>query len=220
MGVFSRMTDIINANLNALLDKAEDPEKMIRLMIVEMEETLVEVRSSSARLLADEKTLQRRTAKLERLAADWQDKAELALVKGRDDLAKAALIEKRKVEESIDIAHEELGQIESSVTTLNQELAMLQAKLKDAKVKQKTLIRRHNTVSKQHEVRRHLHRDTIDNAMQKFERYERRLDELEGEVESMDLGKSLADEINDLEVDDKINDELEALRQKLEKSKG
>jgi len=219
MGVFSRMTDIINANLNSLLDKAEDPEKMIRLMIVEMEETLVEVRSSSARLLADEKTLQRRVSKLVRLASDWEDKAELALVKGRDDLAKAALLEKRKVEESIEFAQDELAQIEVSVSTLNEELSMLQAKLKDAKAKQKSLIRRHNTVSKQHQVRQHLHRDTIDNAMQKFERYERRLDELEGEVESMDLGKSLADEINDLEVDDKINDELEALRQKLAKSK-
>lgn len=217
MGVFSRMTDIINANLNSLLDKAEDPEKMIRLMIMEMEETLVEVRSSSARLLADEKTLSRRREKLMMLASDWEGKAELALVKGRDDLAKAALVEKRKVEESIDIADEELSQIQVSVASLNEELSLLQAKLKDAKAKQKTLLMRHATANKRIEVRKHLHSETIDNAMKKFERYERKLDELEGEVESYDLGKSLSEEINELESDDKINDELAALKAKLAK---
>ncbi len=217
MGVFSRLTDIVNANLNSLLDKAEDPEKMIRLMIMEMEETLVEVRSSSARLLADEKTLSRRREKLLALVNDWEAKAELAIIKGREDLAKAALVEKSKIEESIDIADDELMQIQTSVATLNEELALLQAKLKDAKAKQKSLLMRHKTATKRMDVRRHLHSETIENAMQKFERYERKLDELEGEVESYDLGKSLADEINDLEADDKINDQLAALKEKLAK---
>ena len=142
MSIFSRMTDIVNSNLNALLDKAEDPEKMVRLIIQEMEETLVEVRSTSARAIADRKDLERRVQWQQEEAGEWQRKAEVAVSKGRDDLAKGALVEAKKSTEQAESLHGELDVLNSTLAKLGDDISALQEKIKDAKARQNAIIMR------------------------------------------------------------------------------
>ena len=219
MGIFSRMTDIINSNLNSLLDQAEDPEKMIRLIIQEMEDTLVEVRSSSARVLADRKAAARRLEQAELEASGWEEKAKLAISKGREDLARAALQEKRSIEEEVVVVAAELTATDEHIAQLNNEVAQLQQKLTDAKAKQKALIMRSTTVESRIKVKRQVHREALDTAFARFEHFERRMDTLESQLESMDVGRDvppdLAVEISALEEDDRITDELERLKSEI-----
>ncbi len=216
MGIFSRLTDIVNSNLNSLLDRAEDPQKMIRLIIQEMEETLVEVRSSSARVIADKKEAQRRLERVRGEAEDWERKARLALEKGREDLARAALAEKQGLADEEAIINQEFKALDDHLHQLSEEIGALQQKLNDAKAKQKTLVMRHKTVNSRLMAKRQLHRETLQDAFDKFERYERRMDNMESEIEAMDLGREgkhqLADEIDSLAQDDSINAELERLK--------
>jgi len=137
MSIFSRLSDIINSNISALLDKAENPEKMIRMVIQEMEETLVEVRSGTAKVIAEKKTLSRRAEQLRKQATDWESKAELALTKGREDLAKAALLEKANIQASIEITENDLAKLDKTLDKLSTEIEQLQAKLNDARARQK-----------------------------------------------------------------------------------
>ncbi|MEE4143626.1 MAG: phage shock protein PspA [Halieaceae bacterium] len=219
MGIFSRMTDIINSNINAMLDQAEDPEKMIRLIIQEMEDTLVEVRSSSARVLADRKTAARRLEQVQAEAASWEDKARLAISKEREDLARAALQEKRSIEEEIAVVEEELKATDEHIEQLGGEVAQLQQKLSDAKAKQKAMLMRSKTVESRIKVKRQMHREALDTAFQRFEHFERRMDNLESQLDAMDLGRDvapdLAAEINSLEEDARITDELERLKSEM-----
>jgi phage shock protein A len=219
MGIFSRMSDIINSNLNALLDQAEDPEKMIRLIIQEMEDTLVEVRSSSARVLADRKAAARRVDQLAAEAAAWEDKARLAVSKGREDLARAALQEKREIETELEAVSRELATTDEHIEQLNEEIAKLQGKLNDAKAKKKALVMRSKTVESRIKVKRQVNREALDEAFGRFEHFERRMDNLESQLDAMDLGKdvapSLAAEIDALQEDENINAELERLRAEL-----
>lgn len=216
MSIFSRMTDIINSNLTALLDKAEDPEKMVRLIIQEMEETLVEVRTTSAKAIADRKELQRRQEWLRSEAAQWERKAELALSKDREDLARAALLERARLDGEVDALDSEIATLDDSIARLSDDIGKLQAKLKDARTRQKSLVVRSRTAQSQLGVRRQLDRVSINDAMGRFEQYERRMDDLEGQVEAYDLGtRSLADEIAELETHDKVDAELAALKQRL-----
>ena len=219
MGIFSRMTDIINSNINSMLDEAEDPQKMIRLIIQEMEDTLVEVRSSSARVLADRKAAARRLEQVEAEAASWEEKARLAISKGREDLARAALQEKRAIEEELVVVESELKATDEHITQLNDEVAQLQQKLSDAKAKQKAMLMRTQTVESRIKVKRQIQREALDSAFQRFEHFERRMDNLEGQLESMDLGREvpqdLAEEINALQEDERINDELERLKSEM-----
>ena len=212
MGIFSRISDIVNSNLNALCDSAEDPEKMIRLIIQEMEDTLVEVRSASARVLAEQKTASRRRDRIAAEVAGWEDKAILAVSKGRDDLAKAALRERRAVEETLRVVEEELTASVEHIGQLNEEIGQLQQKLDDAKAKQKTILLRTKTVSSRMQVKKQVHREELDIAFAKFERFERKVDTLEGELQAMDLGReitsSLAAEIDALGEADWLDDEL------------
>ncbi|GLS84208.1 phage shock protein PspA [Paraferrimonas haliotis] len=218
MGIFSRFADIINSNISALLDKAEDPEKMVRLIIQEMEDTLVEVRSTSARVLADKKDLERKIERMQSMAQDWHAKAELALEKGREDLAKAALIEKQKVTDAVTLMENDLIAVEEQIAKLKEEINLLQEKLEDAKARQKTILMRKKAVSSRLDVKRQLDSSKFDNAMNKFDQYESRIDGIEAEVDSYDLGgKSLQDEFAALEAEDSINSELEALKQKMKK---
>lgn len=220
MGVFSRFTDIINSNINSLLDKAEDPEKMVRLIIQEMEDTLVEVRSSSAKTLADKKELTRQVTKYRDDANTWQEKAELALSKGREDLARAALVEKKKSAENADSLEEELAHVEEHIAKLQEEITQLQDKLADAKARQKAILMREKTASSRLKVKRSVDSDKVNDALSRFERYERKIDDLEAQVEAQDLGsKSLADEIADLEEDENIDNELAELKAKLDADK-
>jgi phage shock protein A len=217
MGIFSRFADIVNSNISALLDKAEDPEKMVRLIIQEMEDTLVEVRSTSAKVLAEKKELLRRVTRVQEQVQDWQDKAELALSKDREDLAKAALIEKQKTGTLLNTLELELQVVEEHITRLKDEVAQLQDKLNDARARQKTIIMRKQTATSRLEVKKQLDSVKIDDAMMKFEQYERRVEGLEAQVESYDIGKrnTLADEFAALAAEDSVSDELAALKAKV-----
>ncbi|MFT4769125.1 MAG: phage shock protein A [Glaciecola sp.] len=219
MGIFSRMSDIINSNISALLDQAEDPEKLIRLIIQEMEDTLVEVRSSSARVLADRKAATRRVEQLQAEAQSWEHKAKLAISKGREDLARAALQEKREIEDELEAVSTELAATDEHIDQLNDEIGKLQAKLNDAKAKKKALVMRTQTVESRIKVKRQVNRDALDQAFGRFDHFERRMDNLEGQLEVMDMGKdvapSLAAEINALEQDEKITAELDRLKAEL-----
>jgi phage shock protein A len=214
MGIFSRLADIINSNLTVILDKAEEPEKIIRLMIREMEETLVEVRSAAARLIADRKEAARNQGRLADAEAEWQRKAELALAKGREDLAKGALLEKAKLGEMAKVLGDDLAALDDALTSHDDDIAKLEAKLREAKAKQETIEARHRTASSQLKVRKRVHDSRIDDAFARFEHMERRVDGVEGEVESYDMGKgrTLAEEIAELEAEAAIESELEALK--------
>lgn len=220
MGIFSRMSDIVNSNINSLLDSAEDPEKMIRLIIQEMEDTLVEVRSSSARVLADRKTAERKLLRITQEVTDWEEKAKLAISKGREDLARAALQEKRAIEEELELSSAELRSADDHIDQLNDEVSQLQQKLSDAKAKQKAILIRSQTVHSRIAVKRQIHRTQLDEAFNKFDKFERKMDNLEGDLEAMDLGREggLAAEIDALRDDDAINEELAALKRSMQDS--
>lgn len=221
MGIFSRLADIINSNLNAMCDSAEDPEKMIRLIIQEMEDTLVEVRSASAKILADKKTQERQLRTLRGQAIAWEEKAKLALSKDREDLARAALNEKRRVEADAAVLQGELALADDHIQQLHGEVGQLQTKLDDAKAKRKAILMRADSVSQRRKTQQQIHRSHLDEAFDRFERFERRVDGLEGELDAMNLGRekpSLADEIDALAEDEILNEELEVLRQSMEVS--
>ena len=216
MSIFSRMSDIINSNINALLDKAEDPEKMVRLIIQEMEEALVEVRSTSARAIADRKELERRRDWQESEAEEWERKAEVAVTKGRDDLAKGALVEGNKAREAMAALTEELEILEGTLAKLNEDVGALQAKIKDAKARQNAIIVRGKAAQSRLGVRRTLSDHNIDDAIARFELYERKMDDLEGEIEAYDMGqKTLAEEIAELESDEDVDEQLNELKARM-----
>ena len=220
MGIFSRISDIVNSNLNALCDSAEDPEKMIRLIIQEMEDTLVEVRSASARVIADQKTAARRRDRIASEVSNWEDKARLAVSKGRDDLAKAALQERRVVEDTLRIVEDELTSSGDQIGQLNEEIGQLQQKLDDAKAKQKAILLRVKTVQSRVQVKNQVQRKELDDAFARFEGFERKVDNLEGELHAMDLGRntasSLAAEIDALGDADWLEEELARIKGSLE----
>lgn len=217
MGMFSRISDIVNSNINAMLDKAEDPHKVVRLIIQEMEDTLVEVRSAAARAIADRKELERRMATTRGEVDEWQRRAELAVSKGRDDLAAAALAEKQRSEgESAALGNEHAALV-SGLGKLNDDIGALQTKLADARSRQQALERRHDTASRRLEVRRRTHDERVNTALGRMDYYERRLEHLEGRVEAYDLGEArdLHRQFADLETDDKVKEELAALKQRM-----
>jgi phage shock protein A len=221
MGIFSRLTDIINANLNAALDRAEDPEKLIRQMIHEMEDTLVEVRSNAARLIADRKGLERKRNRLQDAQGEWERKAELALDKAREDLARAALVEKSKLAVDQKDLDEELEHLDDGLSHYEDDIAKLEAKLREAKAKQKAILARHSTATSRLRVRKQLRDKRLDDAYVKFEQMERRLDGVESEVESFDLGqaRTLSEEIEELATESAIEEELTELRNRLAKKR-
>jgi phage shock protein A len=222
MGIFSRLTDIVNANLNAVLDRAEHPEKMIRQMIHEMEDTLVEVRANAARMIADRKGIERRRRRLGEAQAEWQRKAELAINKDREDLARAALLEKARLAEDLKGLDEEIVQLDEALVKYEEDIARLEAKLREAKAKQKVIVARQATATSRLKVRRQVHDRRIDDALVRFEQMERRLDTTEGEVEAFDLGRSrtLAEEIDELAAHSEVEEELAALKSRLGKGVG
>ena len=214
MGIFTRFSDIVNSNINAILDKAEDPEKIVRLMIQEMEDTLVEVRSAAARSIADKKDLNRKIEKLDREKDEWDDRAELAMRKEREDLAKAALVEKSRVAAAVDLLKEDYVAVDEGLAKLNEDIARLESKLEDAKTRQKALLARHKTANSRLAARKKIHDYKIDDAMVRFEAYTRRIDDVEGRVEAYDLGlpKDLNHEFAGLEAEESVNEELDALK--------
>ena len=217
MGIFSRFSDIVNANINAVLEKAEDPEKIIRLMVQEMEDTLVEIRSAAAKCIADRKELGRHIDHLEREQDEWSRRAELAVRREREDLARAALAEKQAIGDQVQQMHAEMEHLEAQLDKFNADITQLQGKLNDAKARQRSIVIRHKTASSQLSARKHIHSDRLDEMLFRFENAERRIDRMESEAEaiSMGRGRNLADEIAGLEDDDRVEAELADLKSKV-----
>lgn len=219
MSVFNRLSDIVNANLNAILEQAEDPEKIVRMITQEMQDTLVEVRSASARHLADKRKLEKQLRHISAEATGWERKAELAIEKGRDDLAKAALKEKAFVDQAQSQVEADLINIDATLEKLRGDTSSLEEKLRQAKARQKALILRGQTAKSRIKVQRQLHDVSFDDAFNRFDSYERRLDELEGEVESYALGNStLSAEIDELKDAEFLDSELAALKDRMNQS--
>ncbi len=222
MGIFSRFADIVNSNISALLDKAEDPEKMIRLILQEMEDTLVEVRTNSAKALADKKELSRRVDSLQEQLDEWQQKAALALSKQRDDLARAALIEKQKLQDVVKSLQSEQTLVAETIEKLSGEIGKLEAKINETRAKQQALAIRREAAGNRRDVQKHLHTARTHEAFSRFDRYERKIDELEAEADSYAMsgqGKSLDQEFAELQAQDEIEQELAKMKQQMELQK-
>ncbi len=220
MGIFTRLTDIVNSNITHILDKAEDPAKMIRMMVQEMEDTLVEVRSSAARVIADRKELERNMIRLTEAQDQWYSKAELALNKGREDLASGALTERAKLAEMAASLENDREPLEEALKKYQTDIISLEAKIKEAKQKQRSLVERQQSATSQLKVRQKLYNNRIDDVMVRFSQMESRVDDTESRVEAADLGreKSLFEEFSDLESRQKVADDLEVLKAKMAKA--
>jgi len=212
--VFSRARDIFAANMTELLDRAEDPARMIRMIIIEMEETLVEVRATAARSIADIKELRRSLKRLVELQANWTEKAELALSRDRDDLAKAALVERQKAADMADGLKAELAQLEEVLRGYEAEIAKLQGKLREARARQNSIQHRLESAVTRARARELLNGSRTEDAFAKFEVLERRADFAEGRAEALGLTgpKSLEEEIAELRAAEKVDAELEAMK--------
>src|SRR5213592_1324614 len=209
--VFSRARDIFAANMTELLDRSEDPAKMIRMIILEMEETLVDIRATAARSIADIKEMRRAVSRLDELQADWTGKAELALSKGRDDLAKAALVERQKADEMAEGLRDELDQMEQVLRSYEADIAKLQAKLREARGRQNAIAARIESAVTRARAREIMHGSRTLDAFSKFEILERRADFAEGRCEALGI-TSLEDEIDQLKAAERIDAELEAMK--------
>ena len=214
--VFSRARDIFAANMTELLDRAEDPARMIRMIILEMEETLVEVRATAARSIADIKEMRRAVTRLDELQADWTAKAELALAKDREDLAKAALVEKQKASDMATSLHGELAQMEQVLRGYEADIAKLQGKLREARARQNAIAARFESALTRAKAREIMHGSRTAEAFSKFELLERRADFAEGRCEALGI-TSLEDEIDQLRASEAIDAELEAMKAALKK---
>jgi len=223
MGIFSRTRDIIAANVTDLLDRAEDPAKMIRMIILEMEETLVEVRASAARTIADQKEMRRQITKLETVQANWMEKAELAMSKGREDLAKAALVEKQKAGDLAEQLNDEIALLDEALKASEADIAKLQGKLREARARQNSIVARLESAHNRARMREMYAGPKIDEAFSRFDMMERRVDWAEGRAEAAGMGaapKSLDEEIAELRSSDKVDAELAALKARTASKEG
>ncbi|TMM46265.1 phage shock protein PspA [Qipengyuania marisflavi] len=222
MGIFSRTRDIVAANFNDMLDKADDPHKMIRMIILEMEETLVEVRASAARTIADQKEMHRHTIRLDQLQGDWGEKAELALSKDREDLARAALVEKKKAADMSGQLKTEIGVLDDALRAYEQDIQKLQNRLREARTRQTAIAARLESAENRVKLRSLMTNERVDEALTRFDQLERRVDYAEGRADALTLSDgnatpNLADEIAALEGADAIDDELAQMKRALGK---
>ena len=220
MGIFTRFRDIISSNINAMLDRAEDPEKLIKLMIREMEDTLVEIKAACAGVMAESKKIQREREQLDSRANYWQDKAEIAVAKGRDDLAREALIEKRRFDHRSQKLENDMHEHRDLINQYQNDIQQLEDKLNAARDKQRMLVQRHIHARRKMRAQREIRRVDGSEAMLKFEGLEQRIDRMESEAELVNFGKktSLEQEFDKLGANEDIEKELKAL--KTAKSKG
>jgi len=220
MGIFTRVRDIISANINAMLDKAEDPEKLVKLIIREMEDTLVEIKASCASAMAKKKRVLREIEVVEGRAKEWGDRAQLAVGKDREDLAREALVEKRRYTERRDALEVEAVQFDDLVAQYQQDIQQLEDKLASARERQRILIERHAHATEKKRAEEHIRRFDSSDAIVRFDKFEQRVDRLEAEADLVNFGRksaSLKDEFAKLEGDEEIERELEALKASMKK---
>jgi len=215
MGIFTRVRDIISANINSMLDKAEDPEKLVKLMIREMEDTLIEVKANCAGSMAQKKKIQREIEGVLTHAKTWDGKAQLAVAKGREDLAREALVEKRRFVERAEAQEAELEQIKQLVTQYQNDIMQLEDKLGAAREKQRVLVQRHRHAQDKVRAETHIRKFETSDVLVRFDAFQERIDRMEAEAGLVNYGRkpsSLADEFAALEGDEEIEKELAALK--------
>jgi len=215
MGLFSRLSDIINSNINSMLDKAENPEKIARLMIQEMEDTLVEVRTAAARAMADKKEMEREIDHYTRSRDEWAGKAELAIDKGREDLARGALVAKKKAEDEIDRRRVAMDVAEEAFERRQEDMKKLQEKLSEAKARHRALMMRREAAEQRIKMRTQMHDGRVDEALERYAHVERKVDEMEAYADMIKGNEpTLSQQFEDLERDEAVEAELEALKKK------
>ena len=219
MGIFTRFRDIISSNINAMLDKAEDPEKLIKLMIREMEDTLVEIKASCAGVMAGKKKVQRRLEEVQSREKFWEEKASLAVQKGRDDLAREALVEKRRFSEMADKFEYEFNEYNDLIEQYQNDIRQLENKLSAAREKQRILIQRHIHEKRKKRAQEEIRRMDNSETIFKFEQFENRIERMEAEADLVNFGRksTLEEELDNLSVDDDIEKELQTLKSSLKK---
>jgi len=215
MGIFTRLRDIIGSNINAMLDKAEDPEKLIRLMIQEMEDTLVEIKASCAGAMAARKRVERATEAARARAEEWDGKARLAVEKGRDDLAREALLEKRRYRERAEALERELAECDALVGQYQDDIMQLEEKLAAVREKQRVLVQRHIHARRKKRAEDGIRRADTTDAFIRFEQFESRIDRMEAEADLVNVGRrpTLEEEFAQLEGDEEIEQELQELKE-------
>lgn len=216
MSIFTRFSDIISANINSMLDRAEDPEKMIRLMIREMEDTLVEIKASCAGTMAQVTKSNRELGELREKSERWSERAELAVSRGKEDLAREALMEKRGVQQRIDIVEEDIRKLQEIIANYKKDLSDLEAKLEQARNKHKVLVQRHTRAQKSHQAQSNIRKVNTKTAMLKFDKFEQRIERMEADADLVNYGvkPSLDDSFTVLERDEDIEKQLAALKEK------
>ncbi|MEE8540135.1 MAG: phage shock protein PspA [Desulfobacterales bacterium] len=219
MGIFTRFRDIISSNLNAMLDKAEDPEKLIKLMIREIEDTLVELKAACAGVMANRKKIQRQMETIQSRIDHWNQNAELAIAKGRDDLAREALVEKRRCSEKADTLDQELMEFNNLVEQYQDDIRQLEDRLQSAREKQRLLVQRHIRARRKKRTQEEVRRADGSETVFKFEQLENRIERMEAEADLVNFGRKpvLEEEFDNLLVDDEIEQELQNLKSELEK---
>jgi len=214
MGIFSRFRDIVSSNINVMLDKAEDPEKLIKLMIREMEDTLVEIKASCAGVMAGNKKVQREIGEVQSRAKQWEERAELAVSKGRDDLAREALVERRRYTDRAEALLQESMRLNAIVEQYQDDIRQLEEKLTSAREKQRILVQRHIRANKKRQAQEEIRRFDSSEAIFKFEDLENRIERMEAEADLVNFGRKPAVEAEweSLLVDDEIEKELQTLK--------
>ena len=217
MGIFTRLRDIVSSNINAMLDKAEDPEKLLRLMVQEMEDTLIEIKAQCAAAMAQSKTFVRQVDETRERLEQWADKAKLAMVKGRDDLAREALLEKRRFQERSDALEAQHAECDGLIEQYQSDIQNLEGKIQALRERQKVLVQRHQHANSKRRAEEHIRKVNGSDVMSKFEVFERRIDHLEAEADLVNYGQTptLEQEFSSLENDEDLEKELEELRKRV-----
>ena len=214
MGIFTRFRDIVSSNISSMLDKAEDPEKMIKLMISEMEDTLIELKSSCAGVIAGQKKISRKLDEILEKKNLWADRANLAVAKGRDDLAREALIEKRRFDQVAEALENERSEHKGLIQQYQKDIAELEEKLNNAKEKKRILVQRHKRATGKKRAQEDIRRSDSTDTMARFEKLENRIERMEAEADLVNIPKkpTIDDEFENLATDDEIENELAKIK--------
>ena len=216
MALIDRIEDLIKSEINAFLDKAEDPQKMTAQIESELQDALAECRSTAAQIIAEQKGLSRQHEDLAKGIERWQQQAELAVSKGRDDLAKAALIEKQKLVDAQEENQKQAAPLEDALQKLNEDAVRLSNKIAEVKVKQQQFYRAQNSAVARLKVRSTLNSEEVQNVCARFSQLEQKVERIEAQVESYDIGKNdVYQEFKQMEQDEKLSEALAALKQKM-----